>query len=105
MLGRHFMHGFFMDFIGLLVPLGWSMRGRSRFFLSRFSCGHFSIFGLRNWILAMHGLVELLDCLDAHAHFVLSCVRASWTWGFFNLFCALFLLPNVGEVYNYIISL
>ena len=24
----------------------------------------------------MHGLVEFLDCVDAHAHFVLSCLGA-----------------------------
>ena len=48
----------------------------------------------------MHGLVELLDCLDNQYHFLLSCVCALWTWGFFNVFCALFRLPNVGQGYN-----
>ena len=50
----------------------------------------------------MHGLVELLDSLDAHVDFVLSCVHAPWTWGFFCVFCALSRLPNVGQGYNYI---
>ena len=44
----------------------------------------------------MRGLVDLLDCLDDQYHFVLSCVRTPWTWDFFNVFCALFRLPNVG---------
>ena len=34
---------FLVDFICLLVPLGWSWRGRSGYFLSRFSHGLFSI--------------------------------------------------------------
>ena len=48
----------------------------------------------------MHGLVELLDCLDDPGHVVLSCVRAPLDGGIFNLFYALFRLPNVGQGYN-----
>ena len=48
----------------------------------------------------MHGLVGFLDCVDAHDHFVLSCVRAPWKWGFFYVFRVLFRLPNVEQGYN-----
>ena len=34
----------------------------------------------------MCGLVELLDYLDDQYHFVLSCVRSPWMWGFFRCF-------------------
>ena len=47
----------------------------------------------RQAISMMHGLVELLDCLDDHYHFVLSCVRAPWTWGFFIWFAPCFTCP------------
>ena len=49
----------------------------------------------------MHDLVEFLDCVDAHAHFVLSYLGALDV-GIFYVFCALFRLPNVGQGYNYI---
>ena len=46
----------------------------------------------------MNGLVELLDYLDAHDHFVLSCMHASGHGDF--SFCGLFHLPNVGQGYH-----
>ena len=46
-----------------------------------------------NVVSVMHGLVELLDCLDDHDHAVLSCVRAPWTWGFFVCFAPYFDCP------------
>ena len=35
----------------------------------------------------------LLDCLDDQYHFVLSCVHAPWTWGFFVCFAPCFAYP------------
>ena len=50
MLGRNFLIGFVcMDFIGVLGPLGWLLRGRSRICPLGLFCGLFSIFGVRNW--------------------------------------------------------
>ena len=44
-----FLVRFYMDFIGSLESLGWSIRGRSEFCPLGLSRGLFSIFELRNW--------------------------------------------------------
>ena len=43
---------FHMDFIGLLFPLGWTIRGRSGFCPLGLFRGLFSNFGVRNWNLS-----------------------------------------------------
>ena len=45
----------------------------------------------------MYGLVELLDCLDNHYYFILSRVRAPWTWGFSRCFAFCFACPMWGK--------
>ena len=47
----------------------------------------------------MHGLVELLDCLDDQYHVVLPCVHAPGH-GDILCVCAMFHLPNAGQGYN-----
>ena len=49
MLGQLSLLGFCMDLIGLLVQLGWSMRGRSGFAFWGFPVAFFLYFGVRNW--------------------------------------------------------
>ena len=48
MLGVHFAVRFFMDLVGVLSILGWSIRCRSGFCPVGISRGLFSIFGVRN---------------------------------------------------------
>ena len=53
----------------------------------------------------MHGLVELLNYVDAHAHFVLSCLRALPTWGFCMCFVPCFAYPMLGKDISTLLSL
>ena len=58
-----FFAWFLMDFIGLLVPLGWSLRGWSGFFPSRFSRGLFFYFrGAKLGTCVVSSVSQILVC-------------------------------------------